>query len=162
MERQAIVKEVGIMQMSRDFDSIVKINEVYYFLEKFWIILELMDGGSLTAMLEEFQGQYSEEFCKYSLYQTLKSLIDLHRQNIMHRDIKSDNILVKTNGEIKLADFSNAIYLTQQHKSQHDKVGAPCWMAPEMIEQREYNEKVDIWALGIFAIELAQGEPPYI
>ena len=112
MERQAIVKEVGIMQMSQDFDSIVKINEVYYFLEKFWIILELMDGGSLTAMLEEFQGQYSEEFCKYSLYQTLKSLIDLHRQNIMHRDIKSDNILVKTNGEIKLADFSNAIYLT--------------------------------------------------
>ena len=93
-----------------------------------------MDGGALTAMLEDFQGQYSEEFCKYSLYQTLIGLIDLHRQNIIHRDIKSDNILVKTNGQIKLADFSTAVFLTLQQKGRRSKVSTPCWMAPEMIE----------------------------
>ena len=75
--------------------------------------MELMDEA-LTPVLEDLKGEYSEEFCKYSLYMTLRGLIDLHRQNIIHRDIKSDNILVKANGEIKLADFGYAVVLTQQ------------------------------------------------
>ena len=85
--------------------------------------------------------------------------------NIIHRDIKSDNILCKENGEIKLADFGYAVMLTQQQQPRASKVGTVCWMAPELIEAKEdkkYSNKVDIWSLGIFAIELAQGEPPYI
>ena len=75
--------------------------------------MELMDGGAFTPMLEDLQGEYSEGFCKFSLYMTLKGLIDLHTQNIIHRDIKSDNILLKETGEIKLADFGYAVVLTQ-------------------------------------------------
>lgn len=110
-ERQAIENEIGIMQMSQ-CDSIVKCYEAFDFQNRLWIFMELMDGGAFTQMLEDQQGQYSEEFCKYSLYMTLVGLIDLHRQNIIHRDIKSDNILVKANGEIKLADFGYAVVLT--------------------------------------------------
>merc|ERR1712012_886497 len=121
-----------------------------------------MDGGAFTPILEEKQGNYSEEFCKYSLYQTCKGL-DLHNRNIIHRDIKSDNILIKPNGDIKLADFGYAVMLTQQSQGRTSKVGTVCWMAPELIEGRgKYTNKVDIWSLGIFAIELACGEPPYI
>lgn len=101
------------MQMSQ-FDSIVQCYEAFDFQNRLWIFMELMDGGAFTPMLEELQGAYSEDFCRYSLYMTLKGLIDLHRQNIIHRDIKSDNILVKANGEIKLADFGYAVMLTQQ------------------------------------------------
>lgn len=93
-------------------DSIVKCYEAFDFQNRLWIFMELMDGGAFTQMLEDQQGQYSEEFCKYSLYMTLVGLIDLHRQNIIHRDIKSDNILVKASGEIKLADFGYAVVLT--------------------------------------------------
>ena len=124
-----------------------------------------MDGGAFTSMLEELAGNYSEGFCKYTLYKTVQGLIDLHSQNIIHRDIKSDNIRCKENGEIKLADFGYAVMLTQQQQSRASKVGTVCWMAPELIEAKEdkqYSNKVDIWSLGIFAIELAQGEPPYI
>ena len=65
-------------------------------------------------MLEDLQGNYSEGFCKYTLYKTVQGLKDLHDMNIIHRDIKSDNILCKDNGEIKLADFGYAVMLTQQ------------------------------------------------
>lgn len=125
--------------------------------------MELMDGGAFTPILEEKQGNYSEEFCRYSLLKTCQGLLDLHNQNIIHRDIKSDNILIKPDGEIKLADFGYAVMLTQQTQARSSKVGTVCWMAPELIEGRQkYTNKVDIWSLGIFAIELAQGEPPYI
>ena len=75
--------------------------------------MELMEGGKLTDMLEKLHGNYSEEFCKYTLYWTLKGLIHLHRLNIIHRDIKSDEILVKDNGEIRISDFGYATVMTQ-------------------------------------------------
>ena len=143
--------------------SIVQCCEAFDYQKRLWIFMELMDGGAFTPMIEDMQGQCSEAFCKYSLYATLQGLLDLHKMNIIHRDIKSDNILVKANGEIKLADFGYAVVLTEQQKGRQSKVGTVCWMAPELIEGGgEYCNKVDVWSLGIFAIELAMGEPPYI
>ena len=66
-EKQAIENEIGIMQMSQ-CDSIVKCHEAFDFQNRLWIFMELMDGGAFTPMLEELSGNYTEEFCKYSLY----------------------------------------------------------------------------------------------
>ena len=92
-------------------NSLVQCHEAFDFQNRLWIFLELMDGA-FTPMLEDLQGAYSEGFCKYSLYMTLKGLVDLHSRNIIHRDIKSDNILIKANGEIKIADFGYSVILT--------------------------------------------------
>ena len=112
-ERNSIKNEIGIMQMSQS-DSIIRCHEAFDYQNRLWVIMEIMDGGAFTPMLEDFMGAYSENFCKYSLWATCKGLIDLHKQNIIHRDIKSDNILIKGNGEVKLADFGYAVVLTQQ------------------------------------------------
>ena len=68
-----------------------------------------MDGGALTPLLEQFAGNYSENFIKYVCHQTLIGLKFLHDRHILHRDIKSDNILCSEKGEIKLADFGYAV-----------------------------------------------------
>ena len=81
----------------------------------------------------------------------------------MHRDIKSDNILTSKDGEVKLADFGYAAQLCQERSARSSKVGTLCWMAPELIKgERRYDTKIDIWSYGIFAFELAEGDPPYI
>jgi serine/threonine protein kinase len=137
--------------------------ECFDFKGRLWIFLELMDGGALTPMLEEVNGNHSEDFCKYICLRVLQGLKYLHDRHILHRDIKSDNILVSEEGAIKLADFGYATQLTKTKQDLSDKVGTVCWMAPEMIKGKHfYDNKVDVWSFGIFVVELAQGEPPYI
>lgn len=86
----------------------------------------------------------------------------IHKKNKIHRDLKSDNILVNSNGDIKIADFGFAIQLTEEKDKRNEVVGTPAWMAPELILRKKYDEKVDVWSLGVIAIELAEGEPPHL
>ena len=71
-------------------------------------------SDNLTDLISQMRGNYSEEFCKYSMYQTLKILCELHRQNIVHRDVKSDNILVNEEGKHEMTGLYYSAVLTQQ------------------------------------------------
>jgi len=73
---------------------VLKFYEAYEFRGKLWIFLEYMDGGCLTPIIEEMKGSIPENVCCYLLFETLKGLYNLHLKNVMHRDIKSDNILI--------------------------------------------------------------------
>ena len=113
-EIEYIEREIGIMQMAENTFT-VKCHEAYWYENHYWLFLELMTGGNFTEICESKKGDLSEEFCKYVLLMTLRGLSDLHKRNIVHRDIKSDNILVSEAGEIKIADFGFAIMLTEEH-----------------------------------------------
>jgi p21-activated kinase 1 len=158
-----IKNEVALMMLCHEEDSILKCIDAYDYKERLWVFLELMDVGALTTMLEERRGKIDEKICAYILRKTLEGLHYLHSRGIVHRDIKSDNILVNMQGDIKIADFGYATQLNKQRKGTVSQVGTVCWMAPELIKlKKKYNHKVDIWSLGIFAFEIAEGEPPYL
>jgi serine/threonine protein kinase len=163
-ERLGIINEIGIMRIcSKDSPNIVACREAYDYEKKIWIFLELMDCGSLTEYVGSGRSAISEEVCAYILFQTVRGLFSLHSKKIMHRDIKSDNILINSKGDIKLADFGYSAQLTKEKQGRKTRVGTIYWMAPELIKgKKSYDSKVDIWSFGIFALELADGEPPYL
>lgn len=112
-ERKIIRNEVGLMQMYRDNGLILRVIEAFEFKGRLWIFVELMDDA-MTAYVQNWFKSYSENICKYVLRKSAEALAYLHERNIIHRDIKSDNLLMNVQGDIKLADFGYACQLTQE------------------------------------------------
>lgn len=117
---------------------------------------------TLSKLVLSKYGKMSEKIMGYICREILQALAFLHRHHRVHRDIKSNNILISESGEIKISDFGVSLQLTIEDTEKIDFMGTPCWMAPEIIEGAYHDGKSDIWSLGIFALELAEKDPPYI
>jgi len=158
-----LITEIGMMKTS-DHPNIVEYVDSYMVGEReIWVVMEFMGGGCLTDVLECYEKvQMTEPQIAYCCRETLRSLAYIHAHHRIHRDIKSDNILLSNDGKVKLADFGYAAQLTKGSIKRNTVVGTPYWMAPELIRGHDYGTKVDIWSLGIMLIEMAEGEPPYM
>lgn len=127
-----------------------------------WLVMEYCGAGSLYHfMTNVIESTMEEAHIASVMKMCLRGLAYLHSTRRIHRDVKAGNILLSTDGVCKLADFGVSAEMSSTLTRNKTVIGTPHWMAPEVLLYDEgYDEKADIWSLGITAIELAQGEPP--
>ncbi|XP_006161805.1 serine/threonine-protein kinase PAK 4 isoform X2 [Tupaia chinensis] len=156
--RELLFNEVVIM---RDYqhENVVQMYNSYLVGDELWVVMEFLEGGALTDIVTHTR--MNEEQIAAVCLAVLQALSVLHAQGVIHRDIKSDSILLTHDGRVKLSDFGFCAQVSKEVPRRKSLVGTPYWMAPELISRLPYGPEVDIWSLGVMVIEMVDGEPPY-
>ena len=158
-----IQREVALLSQLREAASknVVRYWGCWLKGPELWIVMDFAEGGSVRTLMKA--GPIAERYCAVIVRETLVALNYLHKSGIIHRDIKAANILLTSIGRILLCDFGVAASLASSsvHSKRSTFVGTPYWMAPEVItEGKTYDQKADVWSLGITIYEMAMGNPP--
>ncbi|XP_017875428.1 neither inactivation nor afterpotential protein C isoform X2 [Ceratina calcarata] len=138
--------------------------------DQIWFVMELCEGGSVLNLVHgllAMDKKMREEHIGFILREVIQAMVYLHENNIMHRDIRGSNILLTKEGEVKLIDYGLSRVVRGELGKRYTCIGSPSWMAPEVVMSKGsssdvgYGNRADVWAVGITAIELADGNPPF-
>ncbi|XP_023682245.2 STE20-like serine/threonine-protein kinase isoform X1 [Paramormyrops kingsleyae] len=159
------IVEIDILASCRH-SHVVALLDAVFFEGWLWILIEFCPGGALDDIMLELERGLSEQQISEVCCQTLQALSYLHQHHIIHRDLKAGNILLTTEGHVKLADFGVSAKNANTLQRRATFIGTPYWMAPEVVQcetskDNPYSTKADIWSLGITLIEAAEIEPPH-
>ncbi|XP_078491955.1 serine/threonine-protein kinase PAK 4 [Ciona intestinalis] len=156
--RELLFNEVVIM---RDYhhENIVDMYSSFLVDDELWVVMEYMEGGALTDIVT--RTRLNEQQIATVCVSVLNALAYLHAQGVIHRDIKSDSILLTKDLTVKLSDFGFCAQISSDVPKRKSLVGTPYWMAPEVVSRTPYGPEVDIWSLGIMVMEMVDKEPPY-
>ncbi|KRY57483.1 Serine/threonine-protein kinase 10, partial [Trichinella britovi] len=157
--------EIEILTQCRH-KNVVGLYEVYFYEQCLWLMLEFCSGGAVDSIMVELEKPLNESQIRYICHEICEGLQFLHNCFVIHRDLKAGNVLLTSEGGVKLADFGVSAKNKDAMQRRDSFIGTPYWMAPEVMmcetfKEQPYSCKCDIWSLGITLIEFAEMDPPY-
>ena len=142
--------------------NIIHFREVLTDKDYLYIVMDYADGGDLSMKIREQEGKFFDENKILDWFtQVCLAIKHIHDRKILHRDIKSQNIFLMKNGQIKLGDFGIAKCLNQTIDKAKTYVGTPYYLSPEIINSQPYDFKSDIWSLGVLLYEMCALKMPF-
>ena len=148
--------EIAALELLREKINVIKIVESFTEANRFYIVLEYCEGGTLKEKLKNMK-KIGKKFKISIICELVRAVYYVHSENIIHRDIKLDNILLR-NGVLKLTDFGLSVVNSGNAIT---SCGTPLNMAPEMFSSEKYDKNVDIWSLGCVAYEILKNKHPF-
>ncbi|XP_053787422.1 uncharacterized protein LOC128781674 isoform X6 [Vidua chalybeata] len=157
-KKELKVNELMLMKTNKN-PNLVNYLDSYLVDGQLWLVMEYMDGGTLSDVISETY--LSEDEMAAISRECLQGLDFLHSNHVIHRDVKSSNILLRTDGSVKLVDSGPFAQLSPEQSRWSSVASISGWMAPEVATGQPYGPKVDIWFFGIVGIEMVEREVPY-
>ena len=158
--KNRILYEVNLMKKLRGHKNIINILETIETEKYYLIIMENISGGNLLNIINKMT-KLPENYSKYIFKQLIESIIYIQSQNIIHRDIKPDNILIDLNNIIKICDFGVGKEI-KSNEYVKDTCGTPAFIAPEILLNNNYNPfKTDVWSSGVVLYTMLSGVVPF-
>jgi serine/threonine protein kinase/CRP-like cAMP-binding protein len=158
-----VVREIQTMRRLAGAPFVVQLFGTYLVHEfekkQLWIVMQYADCGSLLDWMKAEHASLSEPAIRHALYCAARGLAAMHAQNLIHRDVKSANLLWCSDTRVLLADLGETAW-AEENGTASGTNGTPYFMSPECAFGSGYNAKTDVWSLGITAIELAEKKPP--
>ncbi|XP_041371147.1 STE20-like serine/threonine-protein kinase isoform X2 [Gigantopelta aegis] len=156
--------EINILAECRH-RNVVGLHEAFIFDGYLWMFIEFCEAGAIDSIMVDLEKPLTEDQIRYVAHEMCEGLDFIHKNKIIHRDLKAGNVLLTLDGDVKLADFGVSAKNSKTHQRRDTFIGTPYWMAPEVIlcetlKDTPYDYKADIWSLGITLIEFAEIEPP--
>ena len=159
-QKRKIMLETTIMKTLSKSNNIVKIFETYETKKHYCIVMEYICAGDLLSYIKK-RGKLTEQVAKYIFKQIILSLQYIHNHNIVHRDIKLDNILIDLDNNIKICDFGVS-KIIKKGESMFEQCGTPAYIAPEILINQGYEGfGVDIWSAGVVLYAMLGGTVPF-
>eukprot|EP01104_Vermistella_antarctica_P014064 TRINITY_DN4365_c0_g2_i1.p1 TRINITY_DN4365_c0_g2~~TRINITY_DN4365_c0_g2_i1.p1 ORF type:complete len:1231 (+),score=306.57 TRINITY_DN4365_c0_g2_i1:338-4030(+) len=151
------VDEIEFLRMCKQKNIVTYFNS-YIVKQEIWLAMEHMEGGTLSEACA--MSEFNEEQIAYLSREMLHGIRYLHNKNLVHRDLKSSNVMLSVQGDVKIIDFGLCVDSGSKVSLTH-MVGSPFWIPPEMIRREPHSFPADIWSFAICVIELAMGQPPH-
>ncbi|SAM85830.1 related to Serine/threonine kinase [Ustilago bromivora] len=157
-----LVKEVRVWRRCRHV-NVLDLYSTVLADNSIWIVQELAERSLADVIAWKDSGvDLNEARMSRIMGDLLDALQFLHNKGILHRDVRSDNVMISSSGVCKLSDFTHAGELGAGVSTRHSVIGTPYWMAPEVIKANNYDMRCDVWSVGVVLWEMIEGDPPRV
>ncbi|KAF2360498.1 Protein kinase C-like phorbol ester/diacylglycerol-binding domain [Trinorchestia longiramus] len=161
-QKVALKNELAILQAIRH-QCVVSVERMFETPDRVFVVMEKLQGDMLELILSSEKGRLSERVTKYLIFQILAALRYLHSKNIVHCDLKPENVLLSDHSDfpqVKLCDFGFARIIGEK-SFRKSVVGTPAYLAPEVLRNKGYNRSLDMWSVGVVMYVSLSGTFPF-